>query len=141
MREIREMEILRQRGKTKYRGTDKERICQRDDNRTPQSELGRGRKERESVHVGEGRWGLVEGAGRGGVSNITLMNQCQWSDEKIIKKQDSTVLNTAKGKGPILLYKNTISMEKKNGNKRGKGKRGRENLYHNGCQNALQMAL
>lgn len=43
-------------------------------------------REREMAHL-DGRWGLVEGAGRGGVSNITLMNQCQWSDEKIIKKQ------------------------------------------------------
>ena len=54
------------------------------------------------------RWGLVEGAGRGGVSNITLMNQCQRSDEKIIKKQASAVLNTAKGKRPILLDRSTI---------------------------------
>ena len=63
------------------------------------------------------RWGLVEGAGRGGVSNITLMNQCQRSDEKIIKKQASAVLNTAKGKRPILLDRNTIWTEGGNGNK------------------------
>lgn len=61
----------------------------------------------------EGRWGLVEGAGCGGVSNITLMNQCQWSDEKIIKKQASAVLNTAKGKRPALLYRNTIWTERR----------------------------
>lgn len=78
---------------------------------------------RQKLHGEEGRWGLVEGAGRGGVSNITLMNQCQWSDEKIIKKQASVVLNTAKGKRPILLYRNEIWTEKKNGNK---GKWGRE---------------
>ncbi|TNN22516.1 hypothetical protein EYF80_067370 [Liparis tanakae] len=30
-----------------------------------------GRREREKRVVGGGRWGLVEGAGRGGVSNIT----------------------------------------------------------------------
>ncbi len=84
---------------------------------------------------------MVEGAGRGGVSNITLMNQCQWSDEKIIKKQASAVLNTAKGKRPILLYRNTIWTGKKNGNKWDRRKWGRENPYHNGCQNALQMAL
>lgn len=36
------------------------------------------------------------------------MNQCQWSDEKIIKKQACAVLNIAKGKRPILLYRNTI---------------------------------
>lgn len=43
---------------------------------------------------------LGEGAGHGGVSTVTLMNQCQWSDEKIIKKQASAVLNTAKSKRP-----------------------------------------
>lgn len=32
------------------------------------------------------------------MSNIPLMNQCQRSDEKIIKKQACAVLNTAKGK-------------------------------------------
>lgn len=40
----------------------------------------------------------VEWVGRGGVSNVPLMNQCQRSDEKIIKKQACAVLNTAKGK-------------------------------------------
>lgn len=40
----------------------------------------------------------MERAGQGGVSNVPLMNQCQRSDEKIIKKQACAVLNTAKGK-------------------------------------------
>lgn len=93
------------------------------------------------MHGREGRRGLVEGAGQGGVSNITLMNQCHWSDEKIIKKQGSAVLNTAKGKRLILLYRNPIWMGKKNGSKWDIGKWGRENPYYNGCQNALQMAL
>lgn len=48
--------------------------------------------------------------------DITLMNQCQRSDEKIIKKQARSVLNTAKGKRPFLLYWNTVRMEK-NSNK------------------------
>lgn len=68
---------------------------------------GSGRKERKR----EGEVGWVEGGGRGGVSNITLMNQCQWSDEKIIKKQASAVLNTAKGKRPILLYRHSADGE------------------------------
>jgi len=34
-------------------------------------EGGERERERENRVVGEGRWGLVEGAGRGGVSNIT----------------------------------------------------------------------
>lgn len=62
--------------------------------------------------VGGGR---VGGPAEGGVSDITLMNQCQQSDEKIIKKQARSVLNTAKGKRPILLYWSTVRME--NGNK------------------------
>lgn len=44
------------------------------------------------------------------------MNQCQQSDEKIIKKQARSVLNTAKGKRPILLYWSTVRKEEK-GNK------------------------
>lgn len=47
---------------------------------------------------------MVGGAGQGGVSNVTLMNQCQWSAKKIIKKQASALLNTAKGKKLVLLY-------------------------------------
>lgn len=58
---------------------------------------------------------VVGGPAEGGVSDITLMNQCQQSDEKIIKKQARSVLNTAKGKRPILLYWSTVRME--NGNK------------------------
>lgn len=50
------------------------------------------------------------------MSDITLMNQCQQSDEKIIKKQARSVLSTAKGKRPILLYWSTVRMEEK-GNK------------------------
>lgn len=85
---------------------------------------------------------MVEGNGRGGVSNITLMNQCQWSDEKIIKKQACAVLNTAKGKRPIVLYRNTIWTQKKNCNKwQEREKWGRANPYHSRCSNALQMAL
>lgn len=92
--------------------------------------------------MSKGEGGLVEGAGRGGVSNITLMNQCQWSDEKIIKKQACAVLNIAKGKRLILLYRNTIWIGKKNGYKREeREKLGRPKKYHSGCQNALQMAL
>lgn len=48
------------------------------------------------------------------MSDITLMNQCQQSDEKIIKKQARSVLNTAKGKRPILLYWSTVRMENSN---------------------------
>ena len=106
--------------------TKREEMCQRGDLRKSNSAV-RKRKERQrNCACREGRWGLVEGAGRGGVSNITLMNQCQWSDEKIIKKQASAVLNTAKGKKPILLYGNTIWTGKKNGNKWDRGKWGRE---------------
>lgn len=50
------------------------------------------------------KMGWSKGLAKGGVSNLTLMNQCQWSEEKIIKKQASASLNTAKGKRPILLY-------------------------------------
>lgn len=74
----------------------------------------------------KGGGGWLRGLAEGGVSDITLMNQCQWSDEKIIKKQASTVLNTAKGKRPIPLYRNTIWTEKKNGNRWDRGKWGRE---------------
>lgn len=105
------MEIVRQRERDKNGGLDKERknMLERWYKKALRATLlkGRERKEKKTARV-EGRWGLVEGAGRGGVSNITLMNQCQWSDEKIIKKQASAVLNTAKGKRPILLYRNTI---------------------------------
>lgn len=55
-----------------------------------------------------GRLGGGGGLAEGGVSDITLMNQCQQSDEKIIKKQACSVLNTAKGKRPILLYWSTV---------------------------------
>lgn len=63
-----------------------------------------------------GRWGGGGALAKGGVSDITFMNQCQQSDEKIIKKQARSVLNTAKGKRPILLYWSTVWMEE-NGNK------------------------
>lgn len=68
----------------------------------------------------------------GGVSDITLMNQCQRSDEKIIKKQARSVLNTAKGKRPILLYWNSVRMEKKSNTWEGRQKRcwGEKNPYH-----------
>lgn len=54
----------------------------------------------------------LEGDWPRGGSDITLMNQCQQSDEKIIKKQARSVLNTAKGKRYILLYWSTVWMEK-----------------------------
>lgn len=57
---------------------------------------------------------MVAGAGQGGVSNVTLMNQCQWSEKKIIKKQASTLLNSAKGKESALLYANIVWKENKN---------------------------
>lgn len=70
------------------------------------------------------------------------MNQCQWSDEKIIKKQTCSVLNTAKGKRPILLYRSAIWMEKKEANRwREREASGGADPYRNGCQNALQKAL
>lgn len=72
---------------------------------------------------GEGG-GVEEGVlAEGGVSDITLMNQCQRSDEKIIKKQARSVLNTAKGKRPILLYWNSVRMEKKSNTWEGRQKR------------------
>lgn len=69
---------------------------------------------------------------RGGVSDITLMNQCQRSDEKIIKKQARSVLNTAKGKRPILLYWNSVRMEKNSNTWEGRQKQswGEKNPYH-----------
>lgn len=71
---------------------------------------------------------MVERVGQEGVSNVTLMNQCQWSDEKIIKKQASAVLNTAKGKkGPFYCIETQCGRGKKNGAKRDRGKCGREN--------------
>lgn len=91
---------------------------------------------RKSVHGGERRWGLVERAGLVGVSNTTLMNQCQWSDEEIIKKQDSAVLTTAKGKRPIHCIETQSPLKEKNANYGAE-----ENPYHNRCQNALQIAL
>lgn len=54
----------------------------------------------------------LAGAGREGVSSGSLMNQCQLSDEKIIKKQAGTVLNAAKGWRPFYC----IWMENKGNN-------------------------
>lgn len=126
-----EMEIVRQRKRAKNGDSDKER-------KNVIQERAALRKKRGTETEG----GLVEGNGRGGVSNITLMNQCQWSDEKIIKKQACAVLNTAKGKRPIVLYRNTIWTRKKNCNKWQESEKwGRENPYHRRCPNALQMAL
>lgn len=71
------------------------------------------------IHTEKRRWGWLSWAGRGGgVASGPLMNQCQRSDEKIIKKQAGAVLNTAKGKRPIPLYGNTIWTRMKNRNKR-----------------------
>lgn len=101
-----------------------------------------GRKQEKFVSGGEERKELLrsekenrrncksggeEGGGcwpRGCVSDITLMNQCQRSDEKIIKKQARSVLNTAKGKRPILLYWNSVRMEKNSNTWEGGGKSG-----------------
>lgn len=67
----------------------------------------------EKKNCGEdGRLRLVGGAGQGGVSNVTLMNQCQWSAKKIIKKQASALLNTAKGKKLVLLYAKRLEGKK-----------------------------
>lgn len=75
------------------------------------------RKAGETASLAEKGGGVRGEAGQGGGSDITLMNQCQQSDEKIIKKQACSVLNTAKGKRPIQLYWNSVWMEK-NGNAR-----------------------
>jgi len=60
----------------------------------------------EKLCVENGRWGFAQKACQGGVPYITFMNQCQWSVEKIIKRQASAVLNAAKGKRLFLLCGN-----------------------------------
>lgn len=74
-----------------------------------------GATRREGVGVGGA------GPAEGGVASGPLMNQCQRSDEKIIKKQAGAVLNTAKGKRPIPLYGNTIWTRARSRNKWGEG--------------------
>lgn len=64
-------------------------------------------KSSKKIHVERRRRPWWRWAGRGGVASSPLMNQCQRSDEKIIKKQAGAALNGAKGRGAIPQSGNT----------------------------------
>lgn len=83
MREGKKMEIIRQKYRDKNWESDKQRknIFEIQYKKTTTSSaLYRRREAITTAHR------LVEQAGRGVCVRHTLMNQCQWSDEKIIKK-------------------------------------------------------